>query len=57
MARPRVCWAGEKVAILEVAHVEDGRTRVEREETTLGNGACRDNIANGWLCSIERRMF
>ena len=29
---------------LDFAHAVEGRTRVDREETTLGEGECRESI-------------
>ena len=55
MASPRDCCAGEKDTREVAAH---GRTRVEREETALGEGACRDNIFRdscAQLSKLERK--
>ena len=53
MASPRVCCAGEKDAREVAAH---GRTRVEREETALGEGACRDSIVRGGCAQLSRKV-
>jgi hypothetical protein len=37
-----------------LAHEAAGRTRVEREETALGEGACRDNIVMCCCAQLSR---
>ena len=45
MASPRICCDGEtEEGNREVAWAVEGSTRVEREETALGDGACRESI-------------
>jgi hypothetical protein len=45
VASPRLCCAGEtEEGNREATHAVEGRTRVDREETTLGEGACRESI-------------
>jgi hypothetical protein len=51
VASPRVCCAGENDAREVAAH---GRTRVEREETAFGEGACRDNILRRGCAQLSR---
>jgi hypothetical protein len=45
VANPRVCCEGEtEEEKREAAWAVEGRTRVEREDTALGEGACRESI-------------
>ena len=44
MASPRLCCAGPELGNRETAEDVDGRMRVEREDTALGEGACRESI-------------
>jgi len=45
VASPRLCCAGEaELGNRETAEDVDGRMRVEREDTALGEGACRESI-------------
>jgi hypothetical protein len=54
VARPRAWCDGEKEATR--AHEAVGRTRVEIDETALGEGACRDNIVM-WCCTQLSRSL
>jgi len=49
VASPRVCCAE---GILETAAMVEGMARDVRDDTAF-EGACRDSIVRGRLCSIE----
>ena len=55
MASPRLCCAGEtEVGNREAAcAVEGNTTRAEREETALGDGACRESIVRGGCAQLS----
>ena len=44
MASPRPCCAGPELGKRETAEDVEGRMRVERVATALGEGACRESI-------------
>jgi hypothetical protein len=57
VASPRVCCAGPtELGNREVAPAVDGRTRVEREETALGDGACRESIVRGGCARMSESV-
>jgi hypothetical protein len=54
VASPRVCWDGEaEEGNREAAWAVDGRTRVEREETALGDGAYRESMLRGGCAQLS----
>lgn len=55
MASPRVCCAGPELGNRETAEDVDGRMRVEREDTALGEGACRESILMCCCAQLRRR--
>lgn len=52
MASPRVCCI--ELGNRATAQAVEGRTRVERQDTALLEGACRDSIVICEMCSIEQ---
>jgi hypothetical protein len=54
VASPLVCCVEETVVGSRAAAVAEGRTRADREDTAFADGACRDNMLDMRLCSIER---
>jgi len=54
VASPRLCGAGEtEVGNRDAAHAVEGSTRMEREETALGEGACRESILRGGCAQLS----
>jgi hypothetical protein len=37
-----------------VAHADEGRTRAEREDTALGEGACRESILKDGCAQLSK---
>jgi len=54
VASPRDCCT--ELDNRDTAQAVEGRTRLERQETALGQGACRESILIYYLCSIERNV-
>ena len=54
MASPRLCGDGAtEEGNREAACAVDGMTRVDREETALGDGACRESILRGGCAQLS----